>query len=54
MSNSAFPSTTHSQNTDSGTTGADFTVNSGAATKLVLTGGSNTFTIVAGGITFAN
>lgn len=38
----------HSQNTDTGTTGATFTVNSGAGTTLVITGGANTFSIADG------
>ena len=38
----------HTQNTDTGTTGASFTVNSGAVTKAVITGGSNTFSIADG------
>lgn len=38
----------HSQNTDTGTTGSTFVVNSGAGTTLTLTGGANTFSIADG------
>lgn len=38
----------HTQNTDTGTTGVTFTINSGAGTTLVLTGGANTFSIADG------
>jgi len=38
----------HTQNTDTGTTQTTFTIDSGAATKLILTGGSNTFNITNG------
>jgi hypothetical protein len=41
-------STAHTQNTDTGTTSSTFTVDSSVATKLILTGGSNTFNITNG------